>query len=391
MITGTRPTRLRRAALSVFLGLGLGLSAGAQEFRLVGRVLEEANREPVPGAAVTLPGFGLATRTDSTGRFLLQGGSTALGRGAGGAWSAARSRGAACFDLVGRLLGREAGPWRRGASRARAKRAAYRVEIAKDRLRTAAVEASLPTADLGEIVLRYPPRVLDVGAPPIHGSLVLFSGDGDSLRSRAELEANWISWKGPHPVRWQIMPDPADPGNRNRRTLKTCCSLNIGEDDLLSKATFRDFQLHVEFNLPGHANSGVYLQNRYELQIYPPHAATGPLANHDIGALVGEHAPDTNVYRGFGRWQAFDVTFRSSRWRGTTRLEAARVSVWWNGVRIHDNVAANAPATGGSSGVPVDSSLHGLKLQVEGGSDVRYRNIWIKRLDIRDPVTGFGY
>lgn len=426
----------------------------AQEANLTGRVLEKANLDPVAGASVRLLGSNLASVTNAEGRFLLKGVPTGIGadgpdrhayfraghlhvharapgaamrldfHGMGGkrlsssayalpqrgwnririapagegvrlAWARILTAEGTTVYRIFRDAGLSASPWNSGVAlegHASPKRgSANQVEISVAGLKRKIVEAPDPRADLGDIVLDYPPRVLDVGAPPIYGAINLFDGNRDSSASRAEMEANWTSWKLPHPVRWQIMPDPAEPGNSRKRTLKTCCSLNIGEDDLLSKARFRDFQLHVEFNLPGHANSGVYLQNRYEIQIYPPHSADAVLANHDIGGLVGDHAPDTNVYRGFGRWQAFDVTFRSSRWNGPAKVEDARVTVYWNGIRIHDNVAAKGPATGGSSGVPIDSTLHGLKLQVEGGSDVRYRNIWIKRLEIKDPRTDFGY
>ena len=50
-----------------------------------------------------------------------------------------------------------------------------------------------------------------------------------------------------------------------------------------------------------------------------------------------------------------------------------RATVWWNGLKIHDN----APISKANGGVPVGPSKEGLKLQ-EHGQDVRFRNIWIK-------------
>ena len=53
--------------------------------------------------------------------------------------------------------------------------------------------------------------------------------------------------------------------------------------------------------------------------------------------------------------------------------EPARATVWWNGVKTHDNVAIKK-ANGGEK---VGPSPEGLKLQ-EHGQDVRFRNIWIR-------------
>jgi hypothetical protein len=43
---------------------------------------------------------------------------------------------------------------------------------------------------------------------------------------------------------------------------------NYGAADIVTKKAYRDFRLHIEFLVPQPGgNSGVYLQNRYEIQI----------------------------------------------------------------------------------------------------------------------------
>jgi hypothetical protein len=101
------------------------------------------------------------------------------------------------------------------------------------------------------------------------------------------------------------------------------------------------------------------------------------------------------VNRPNGIWQAFDITFRSARYDATgKKQENARVSIWWNGVQVHNNRDAKAPATGLAanthSGEELDPTLYGLKLQSEG-RDVRFRNVWIKDLTIPTAETNFGY
>ena len=66
---------------------------------------------------------------------------------------------------------------------------------------------------------------------------------------------------------------------------------------------------------------------------------------------------------------------RAARWDGDTPTEPARATVWWNGVKIHNNVAIKK-ANGGEK---VTSSPEGLKLQ-EHGQDVRFRNVWVKEM-----------
>ena len=53
-------------------------------------------------------------------------------------------------------------------------------------------------------------------------------------------------------------------------------------------------------------------------------------------------------------------------------VEPARATVWWNGVKVHDNVQIHHA----NGGIEVGPLPGGLKLQ-EHGQDVRYRNIWV--------------
>ncbi len=55
----------------VIVGLGM-----AQTVTITGRVLENAAKDPVPGATVTLKGYNLTTTTDSLGNFTLSGNPT---------------------------------------------------------------------------------------------------------------------------------------------------------------------------------------------------------------------------------------------------------------------------------------------------------------------------
>jgi hypothetical protein len=58
--------------------------------------------------------------------------------------------------------------------------------------------------------------------------------------------------------------------------------------DLISEREFGDVDLHVEFCIPKHSNSGVYLQGRYEIKVYDSYGI-----GHDAlpGHRVWGHLP----------------------------------------------------------------------------------------------------
>ncbi len=417
-----------------------GLAAAQNTLNLRGRVLERAGLTPVPGALIRVAGGSLMATTDAKGEFRLSG-ATGLAPGHATAMpmraypafayprllfppAPASGFGAPGYDALGsapvtvRLPGagtREVNTTVARTAGAATKASAARLDITCDKLAPKSLTPPADTGNLGDIVLEYPPRMLDVGALPAYGAVTLFGGNTDSAGARAELEAGWVQWINPWraskglgatPVLWKILPDPEDPVNPRKRTISPCClprdgSPEWGYDDLLSHKRFRDFQLHIEFNMyggPGDAapgaytNSGVYLQNRYEIQIETPPNPWDPQNSHGIASIIQEYPPDKNVIRAPGKWQAYDITFRAARFSGGTRTEKALISIWWNGVQVHRNRYAAGPlANPGSGGADIDSTAQGLKLQNEKGLDVRYRNIWVKELNLEKAETDLGY
>ena len=305
------------------------------------------------------------------------------------------------------------GPARKGATSAAL---AGSVEISQPGLATRTVPFAAATQDLGDIRMDYPPRRLDVGAPPIYGAKVLFDGSRGRAAALAELGAKWQDWPRftPSAVQFKLAKDPEFPNDTDRVTLQSCCNTVWGMDDIQAKEAHGDAQLHVEWmgmgqydqaenpdsaasvqtlKGAGYINSGVYVQSRYEIQIETPGVSD---ADHTMAALVDDFPADSQTpNRGNGKWQCYDITFRSARYDASgARTANARITVWWNGVKIHANRDARAPATGLSadvhSGEELDATLYGLKLQSEG-RDVRFRNIWMKPLEIPAADTDFGY
>jgi hypothetical protein len=161
--------------------------------------------------------------------------------------------------------------------------------------------------------------------------------------------------------------------------MEVCCG------DIRTKQAFGDFKLHVEFWLPvlppdvtgqDRANSGVYLQDRYEIQVLDSYGETTPKI--DGAAAIYQRKPaDVNAAKPAGTWQTYDITFRAARFDEAGRkTQDARVTVVWNGTTVHDDVAVAGTTGGGAAEGPAAGPI---RLQ-DHGSKVRYRNIWIEPL-----------
>ncbi|WP_199561900.1 family 16 glycoside hydrolase [Micromonospora deserti] len=187
--------------------------------------------------------------------------------------------------------------------------------------------------------------------------IVLF--DGSSL-------SNWQHTDG-RDAQWRLVDGAAE----------VCCG------DIRTKQGFGDFKLHVEFWLPNlppdvtgqaRANSGVYLQERYEIQVLDSYGKE-TVESNDAAAIYNKKAADSNAATAPETWQTYDITFRAARYDSAGAKTAdARVTVVWNGAVVHNDVAIDGPTGGGG---PEGPSARAIRLQ-DHGDKVRYRNIWIE-------------
>jgi hypothetical protein len=152
-----------------------------------------------------------------------------------------------------------------------------------------------------------------------------------------------------------------------------------GTGNIQSTQSFGDFILHAEFLLPasGNGNCGIFLQGRYEVQIFNSFGVT-VLGSNDCGAIWGQIPPSTNACRPAGQWQTYDIIFHQPQWNGNTKVADARATVVLNGVTVQNNVIITNRTTGGAGEGP---TLGPVTLQ-DNGTAVQFRNIQITPLDL---------
>lgn len=156
-----------------------------------------------------------------------------------------------------------------------------------------------------------------------------------------------------------------------------------GTGDIYTREVFGDFQLHVEFWLPlmvdktgqARANSGVYLQGRYEIQVLDSYGLDPQ--DNDCGAIYKIAKPLVNACRKPEQWQSYDVAFRTARVENGEVKENPRATIFHNGVLIHNHLEIPMP-----TGRALDEDMHkpGPLLLQDHRDRVRYRNVWITSL-----------
>lgn len=169
-----------------------------------------------------------------------------------------------------------------------------------------------------------------------------------------------------------------------------------GALNLRSKKGFGDCKVHLEFLIGQGANSGVKLQERYEIQLFDSHGKR-QLSAKECGGIyphwrfggkgkglvyIDEGVPPrVNAAKPAGQWQTLEIDFQAPRFdaAGQKKTENARfVSVVLNGTVIHENVDLDSPTGNTSTPLP-ETPIAPLFLQTDHGA-VAFRNVRVRPL-----------
>ena len=176
-------------------------------------------------------------------------------------------------------------------------------------------------------------------------------------------KGNWISlFNGKDLTGWHLQKPTGANGWKVRDSVYVDTPPST---DIQTDSEYGDFQLHVEFKVSeGNGNSGVYLRDKYEVQIFNSYGK--PLIDTGCGALYRRIAPAINASKPAGEWQTYDITFIGKR-----------LIVIHNGQKALDVADVGPMGTGAASTRPDGPG----PLRLQGDHDaVSFRNIRIRPL-----------
>ncbi len=168
------------------------------------------------------------------------------------------------------------------------------------------------------------------------------------------------------------------------------CSPRKG--DVHTKASFSDCQLHIEWATPeqvsgsgqGRGNSGVFLGNRYEVQVLDSFE-NKTYFDGQAGSLYKTSPPLVNACRKPGEWQTYDIIYAAPRFNEHgTLVKPGYITVLHNGVLVQnhtellgDTVFEHPPSYHAHGAAPIRLQFH--------GNPIRFRNIWLRELQEQQP------
>ncbi|MET3710748.1 hypothetical protein ABIC65_001450 [Sphingomonas trueperi] len=161
-----------------------------------------------------------------------------------------------------------------------------------------------------------------------------------------------------------------------------------GENALISKQSFGDVQLHLEFRSPNpptkssqdRGNSGIWFMQRYEIQILDGYQ-NPTYADGTVGGVYGWKPPLVNPSRKPGEWQSYDIVFERPRFAADGKLlRPAYVTAFLNGVLVQ-NHQAMLGTTNWRHIAEYTAHADALPIQLQDhDSPVSFRNIWVRPL-----------
>lgn len=197
-------------------------------------------------------------------------------------------------------------------------------------------------------------------------AIVLF--DGKNLEAWQNVD------KSDFPVGWIINKDGS-------------MTVNPGTGSIETKQKFGSIQLHLEWSAPDiidgegqeRGNSGVFFQNRYEVQILDSYQ-NRTYSNGQATSIYKQYIPLVNAMKSPTEWQTYDIIFHAPEFNDDgKKIKSGTLTVLHNGVLVQDHV--EILGTTEYIGYPKNIAHGKAPLQLQDHRNlVSYRNIWIREL-----------
>jgi len=223
------------------------------------------------------------------------------------------------------------------------------------------------TPEETEVYEPVPPKVTinENGVPS--DAIVLFDGSGFD---------EWISAADSTAVQWHLNEDSS-------------MTVKDKTGNIQTKRNFGSMQLHLEWKSPSEvmnegqsrANSGVFIQQRYEVQILDNND-NPTYTNGQVGSLYKQSIPAAMASSPTGDWNMYDIIFHAPEFKGEELMKPAYVTVLHNGVLIQDHFEIEGTIK--YIGLPKYESHGKAPIQLQDHQDnsrVSFRNIWVRELD----------
>lgn len=177
-------------------------------------------------------------------------------------------------------------------------------------------------------------------------------------------------------------------------TIEDGC-LVASKGTLTTKEEFGDCQIHLEWLVPdsptkewgNRGNNGVNLLRMFEIQIYDSYT-TQIYPDGQAASIYSQTPPLVNATRKPGEWQTYDITLTVPVYEGDKMVAPPRLTMFHNGLLVHLNqeVYGTSPHAGLSQ-MPTDKRAKGPIGLMGHTCPVRFRNIWVRPLDLKANKT----
>lgn len=216
------------------------------------------------------------------------------------------------------------------------------------------------------------PKVITPGHASSAPSDAIILLDGSDL-------SEWVNVEG-EPAQWTLRNGYMEVPPRD----------SAGKGDIMTKRAFGDCQLHIEWATPhkvegnsqGRGNSGLFFFGSYECQILDSYNNKS-YADGQASAIYGFKPPLVNASRKPGEWQTYDIIFEAPGWDKDGKLtKKAYVTILHNGVVTqHRQEFLGGTGHRRVAEYKQHAPKGSIKLQ-DHGNPTRFRNIWIRELDL---------